>query len=210
MEIPEKPQYEQIAPIATNGLTLQSYEAGVQEYIIGTSLEVSEGVKVWIDAALGLLSPGARIIEIGSAFGRDAEYIERFGFEVERTDATQGFVDLLQKEGKLACKFNVLTDCFTSKYNLIFANAVFLHFTPQELQAVLEKIYAALGGAKVLAFSVKKGRGEEWTTAKIGHPRYFCYWTADNLESMLKQVGFQFIRVLEDGIFLQVIAQVEN
>lgn len=38
-----------------------------------------------------------RKLEIGSAFGRDAGYLERKGHSVECTDATQAFVDLLNK-----------------------------------------------------------------------------------------------------------------
>lgn len=198
---------EQAVGVSANTVTIQSYESSIQEYTSGTSAVVSGNFKVWIDTLLQNVNRGAEIIEIGSAFGRDAAYIESQGFKVERTDATEGFVHLLHQAGHLAHLFNVVIDDFTKKYDLIFANAVFLHFTPQELQSVLLKAYDALKDNGILAFSVKKGEGEEWTTAKLGQPRYFCYWDMDKMKSLLSSVGFDEVTILEDDKWLQIIAK---
>lgn len=192
---------------SSNDVTIQSYELGVKEYIAGTAPEVGVNFKAWIDAILGYLSSNARILEIGSAFGRDARYIESFGHTVERTDATKGFVALLQQMGYPARRFNVLIDDFTATYDLVFANAVFLHFTPQELQKTLDKIRVSLNNQGILAFSVKKGEGEQWTTAKLGQPRYFCFWTSDKIQSLLKLTGFELVSISEDEKFLQIVAK---
>ena len=204
---PVKPPYEQVETVSSNALTLQSYELGVQEYINGTAAEVSGTFKDWIDATLASLSSNAKIMEIGSGFGRDANYIESFGFTVERTDATEAFVTFLQSQGHSARRFNVLMDAFHAHYDLIFANAVFLHFTPQEMEKVLQKIHAALRDNGVLAFSVKKGEGEEWTNAKLGQPRYFCYWDQATLVPFLEKANFEVVTISEDNRFLQIISK---
>lgn len=206
-DTPVKPPYEQVETCSSNTLTLQSYELGVQEYINGTAAEVSGTFKDWIDATLASLPLNAEIMEIGSGFGRDANYIESFGFKVNRTDATEAFVTFLQNQGHSARRFNVLIDAFPAQYDLIFANAVFLHFTPQELEKALQKIHATLKGNGVLAFSVKKGEGEEWTDAKLGQPRYFCYWEQTILVSFLQKANFEVITISEDKRFLQIIAK---
>jgi SAM-dependent methyltransferase len=175
-------------------------------YISGTSPEVTR-FKTWLDRTLALLSKNARIFEIGSGFGRDARYIESKGFTVQRSDATKAFVHLLQQEGYSADLFNVLTEDFSATYDLIFANAVFLHFTPSEFQKVLDKIHASLSPNGILSFTVKQGIGEEWTSAKVGHPRYFCYWCIDALESLLESKGFTMIESAKDEKFLQIIAR---
>lgn len=190
-----------------NQVTLQSYATGIQEYVDGTPGEVTGNVKAWIDHTLALLPAQARIIEIGSAFGRDARYMEDQGFVVNRTDATEGFVKLLWKEGYSAQVFNILADPFDAAYDLIFANAVFLHFNPQELQSVLHKVHGALTDKGLLSFSVKHGEGKEWTTAKVGNPRYFCYWHADAMKTLLETTGFHVIEITEDQKFIQIIAQ---
>ena len=58
----------------TNNRTVESYNAHIQEYIDGTPHEVSGVVKDWLDGSLADVPKDARILEFGSAFGRDAEY----------------------------------------------------------------------------------------------------------------------------------------
>jgi predicted TPR repeat methyltransferase len=191
----------------SNQVTLDSYELGVEPYIANTATQVNGLFKEWIDTTLSLLPKAATILEIGSSFGRDARYIEAKGYSVERTDATKGFIQLLEKQGYSARQFNVLTQDFTSSYDLIFANAVFLHFTPAELETVLGKISEALLHNGLLAFSVKPGEGEEWTSAKIGHPRYFCYWRKEPLCALVKSKGFDLLSIGEDETFLRLTAK---
>jgi hypothetical protein len=64
----------------------------------------------------------AKIIEVGTAFGRDASYIENQGYKVERTDATEGFVDWLNQNGHPARVFNLISDDFDNNYDLVFAS----------------------------------------------------------------------------------------
>jgi 2-polyprenyl-3-methyl-5-hydroxy-6-metoxy-1,4-benzoquinol methylase len=202
IQAPISPQYEQVENLSSNHLTLQTYEQSVQEYIDGTPAEVSGATKEWIDWTLERLSSQATIIEIGSAFGRDANFIESQGFTVERTDATEAFVVFLQNQGHPVKQFNILTDAFHASYDLVFANAVFLHFPPSELETILKKVHATLKPDGLLAFSVKKGEGEEWSTAKVGKPRYFCYWTEDKMRYLLEKTHFQVVYFAEDERWL--------
>lgn len=190
---------------SSNAITLQSYESHINEYIEGTPSVVSGIPKDWIDATLSLLSKESTIIEIGSAFGRDACYMETHGFTVERTDATHNFVTLLQQQEYNAHNFNVLTDDFTKTYDLIFANAVFLHFTHSELESVIKKIHQALSPKGILAFSVKHGEGEAWSTEKLGSERYYCYWQLDSLKEFLSPY-FEITTSFMDERFLYIIA----
>lgn len=181
----------------SNQRTLQSYERRVQAYVDGVPQEVSGGVKNWIERALEGLPKDAKIIEIGSASGRDARYIEGRGFSVERTDATHGFVELLKQEGYEARDFNILTDSFESQYDLIFADAVLLHFSREELELALEKVRDALTPVGRFAFSLIQGRGETWSEGRLGAPRYFCYWTEPQIKEVLERLGFANITVRE-------------
>ncbi|MBA3604114.1 MAG: class I SAM-dependent methyltransferase [Parachlamydiaceae bacterium] len=193
--------------ISSNDLTLNAYALGINEYIVGSPSETNGIVQEWIDNFLKLLPTNANIVEIGSAHGRDAQYIESCGFSVERTDATLEFVTYLKNKGHAACSFNILTDDFKSSYDLIFANAVFLHFTPDELGKVLTKVHASLVDKGILAFSVKLGGGEEWTSVKLGNPRYFCYWTSEGIQSLLESSGFDVIFTSTDEKFVQITAR---
>lgn len=113
---------------SSNDITLHSYNSHVDEYQNGMTNQVSDCFKDWMDITMSLLTQDAKILEIGSAFGRDTRYFESSGFRVNRIDAAQGFVDLLNNNGYSAHIFNVLTDEFESTYDLIFANAKRLFF----------------------------------------------------------------------------------
>lgn len=194
-----------------NQKTIDAYNAHVQEYIDGTPQLLDGDVKAWINKALTFVKKGGTVLEIGSAFGRDAEYMETMGYKVHRTDATQSFVDLLKRQGHEAQLLNAITDDFGGLYAMVFANAVLLHFTPDETSKVLAKAHSSLDTEGVLAFTVKQGDGEEWTEAKLNAPRYFCYWQADDLRKIVSDTGFE-IEDLSQGTtknaqWLQVIAK---
>lgn len=181
----------------SNGETLQSYQDRVEDYVQGTAQAVTGAMKDWIDAALSGLAPEARIVELGSAFGRDAAYMAAQGFTVECTDAVPGFVERLRAGGFAARSFNALTDELDARYDLIVANAVLLHFNPAEFALVLAKMARALKPGGRFAFSLKRGHGESWSSEKIGAPRYFCYWQPERLEPHLRQAGFAVWTVAE-------------
>ncbi|MGH7195499.1 MAG: class I SAM-dependent methyltransferase [Candidatus Saccharimonadales bacterium] len=193
----------------TNNKTLATYEERTQKYIDGTAQEVTLDGRLWIDYSLAGLGADARILEIGSAFGRDADYIESQGFSVERTDATKSFVALLQSRGQAARELNLLTDKLGAGHDLILANAVLLHFSRPEASAVTHKIYDALKAGGRFAFTVKAGYGESWSYDKMDAPRFYCYWQPDQLEKLLYEANFQDNLIENDtsGKWLQVIAR---
>jgi SAM-dependent methyltransferase len=182
----------------TNDMTVQSYDAHVQEYIEGTPQSVEGFIQDWIDRVLVGLPHNSKILEIGSAFGRDADYIESQGYKVERTDVTPGFVQLLQTKGHEARQLNAITDDLGGGYDLIFADAVLLHFTRDETKRVISKVYDALSNNGRFAFSLKNGEGEEWSDAKLNAPRYFCYWTKETIQPLLEQAGFTRLQITDD------------
>lgn len=190
-----------------NSLTLQTYEIMCQEYFNESFGEVYGSYKLWIDKTLTFLPQEAQILEIGSATGRDASYMESHGFTVERTDATQGFIDLLQQRGFSACFFNILTDEFDTAYDLIFANRVFLHFTPEEMQDVFNKIHASLKRDGILSFSLIRGEGDEWITNDSVNSRYYCYWYPSTISPLLHNSGFTVLDIFEEENIMYVIAK---
>jgi SAM-dependent methyltransferase len=127
---------------------------------------------------------------LGSAFGRDAVYIASKGFEIECTDAAPGFVSYLKARGLNARQFNAIVDDLEDQYDLIFANAVMLHFNREEFSFVLQKLFRSLKCGGRFAFSLKRGEGEAWSSEKIGAPRFFCYWEQNDLVPLLGKTGF--------------------
>lgn len=184
-----------------NARTLAAYEAHAQRYREQTENLVSDGDRQLLLDLAGAAPPGV-VLEIGSAHGRDARALESLGRSVRRTDAARAFVDLLRADGHLADVLDVLTDQLVDDhhgpYAAVLANAVFLHFQPDELRGVLAKVLGALLPGGVLGFSVKVGEGSGWSTHKLGAPRFFQYWQPDPLRRLVERQGFTIVGVAVD------------
>jgi SAM-dependent methyltransferase len=198
-------------------ITIDTYNTHVQRYVDKTPGVVSGNVRTWVDASLGYLAADAEILEIGSASGRDADYIESKGYKVRRSDAAIGFVELLRNQGHSDTRLlNVLTDELGGPYDMVFADAVLLHFTVEEATIVLQKVRSSLKPAGIFSFRLKRGDGSEWSNEGLGAPRFFQYWQPDTLESLLRANEFDVLS-LEDRpstfntySWLQVIARPES
>jgi len=189
----------------TNETTLATYQENFDKYIAGTSPEVSGTQQRWIDRVLARVDKSAPILEVGAAFGRDAAYMQDAGYtDVTVTDAFDAAVDALKERGFAdAKKLNVLTDELEGEYGLIFASAVFLHFTEREFETVLGKLHSHLGARGLLAFTVKEGNGEEWSSAKMDAPRFFHYWREVSLENTVQKCGYKILEIATNEEFGQ-------
>lgn len=183
-----------------NDVTLKAYEAHAQLYLDAMNPSVDGPVKEWLDAITKELPKDADIIEFGSGTGRDARYLTDLGLHVQCTDASDSFRELLKKEGFDALKLNLLEDPIEGSYDVALANAVLLHFAPDETDKVLRKVHGALKDDGVFGFSVKEGEGEVWSEAKLGMPRYFHYWKEDGLREALQKAGYSSVTVLPGGL----------
>lgn len=194
-----------------NRQTIEAYEGHVQEYIDGTYQGVDGDMKIWMDTIAENVQPDSRILEIGSAFGRDAVYLQGMGFTVECTDGTQAFVDYLQEHGFAARKLDLIADPIEGQYDLVMANAVLLHFTPEQTREALRKVRSALTDNGLFAFTLKEGDGEEWSEAKLGTPRYFHYWRSDDIEAVIREAGYSDMTILKGAThnaeWLQILAR---
>lgn len=195
-----------------NNRTVESYSAHIQEYIDGTTHEVLGVVKDWLDDSLADVPKDARILEFGSAFGRDAEYIAALGYTVECTDATPAFVDLLQQKGFDAKVLNAITDELPQGLDFVLANAVLLHFNRDEAVLVIKKVFDSLNTNGKFAFTLIQGEGEGWSEKKLGAPRFFCYWTEPQIRDVLESTGFGDVEISGDkaaanATWLQIVAR---
>lgn len=195
-----------------NNRTVESYNAHIQEYIDGTPHEVLGVVKDWLDGSLADVPKDARILEFGSAFGRDAKYLAGLGYTVECTDATPAFVDLLQQKGFDAKVLNAITDELPQGLDFVLANAVLLHFNRDEAALVIKKVFDSLNTNGKFAFTLRQGEGEGWSEKKLGAPRFFCYWTEPQIRDVLESTGFGDVEISGDkaaanATWLQIVAR---
>lgn len=178
-----------------NQATLAAYNARIAEYVAGTPADIGPELATWINKALSRVPAGSVILEVGSGTGRDAAYIEARDFTIIRSDASEGFVAYLRAQGNTAILLDALTDDLGGPHNMVFADAVILHFTRAQAGEAFARIRRALRPGGVLACSLKQGDGEGWSSEKLGVPRYFCYWQPAPLSAALTRAGFRSIDI---------------
>lgn len=144
------------------------------------------GVSRHLSGFLDLLTPGARILELGCGGGRDSALMLSRGFDVEPTD---GVPEMARKaEQRIGRPVRVMRfdqlDAIGS-YDAVWANASLLHVPRPQLPAVLTLVSRALkpGG---LHFASYKGGGVEGRDCL---DRYFNYLSSDDLVEAYRRSG---------------------
>ncbi|WP_405060727.1 class I SAM-dependent methyltransferase [Kribbella sp. NBC_01505] len=167
-----------------NERTLATYEQAAEAFRESIPKEPNHEL---IDQLAELVPAGARVLELGSGTGRDAIELERRGYAVRRTDATEAFLEMMRTDGHDATRLEALADDFGGPYDAVFADAVFLHFKRSQLAGVL---YKAARAAPVLIFSTIEGSGEEWSNRYLDLPRHFVMWQEQPLRDLLTTTGW--------------------
>lgn len=192
-----------------NRRTIDTYNGGVQAYIDGTPHEASGNHRRWMDLAFSDVDTSAKVLEIGSAFGRDARYLMEKGYTPVLTDATPAFVEYLRQRGLDAGLLDIVQERPQEVFDVVFAAAVFLHFTEEDFEQALTHVRDALQAEGKFIFSLKQGEGEAWSAAKMGSDRYFHYWRRDDAAAKLGTHGLALIdeQSFDDGKWLYLTAR---
>lgn len=170
-----------------NEVTLAAYEQAAEKFRETIPHGPSETMDRWLDRIGEVLPAGASVLEIGSGTGEDAIELEARGYRVRRTDAARSFVEMIRADGFAADQLNAITDDLGGPYDLVFADAVFLHFDRAELTSVLRKARRA---AAHLAFTTREGVGGEWSNRFLDLPRRFNSWQEQPLRDLLTETGW--------------------
>jgi hypothetical protein len=78
------------------------------------------------------------------------------------------------------------------------------------LTKIIGDIYKMLPSGGVLSCSFKKWTGEEWTSDKLGAPRFFKYWHLEEISVLLTQAGFSLPiakRIHTNAQWIVIVAQ---
>ena len=75
----------------------------------------------------------------------------------------------------------------------VWAKASLLHLSRTDAQRALDEVRRVLRPAGLLFVSVKSGDGSEVETARYGLPRFFQYWSGEDLDGALVGAGFTVI-----------------
>ncbi len=180
-------------------VTIDTYRKNFDKYVEKTQSEVNGEFQVWMDSFLSYLpKPGSKILEIGSASGRDARYFKKKGYKVTCTDVIPQALEELSEDGFETAEFDFRDNPrqeWLGKFDGFFANAVLLHAEPDAFKNALVNAAAILKEGGIAAFSLKIGEGEEVSMDKMDAPRYFRYHTEEEIRDILSKLPFNIISI---------------
>lgn len=166
------------SPTAT---TLGYYAAHADDFARSTvNVEFSE-MQARFEA---LLSPGARILDLGCGSGRDTLRFLRDGYDVTPTDGSPELCAIAERLTGVPVRhqlFQELDD--VDAYDGVWACSSILHLPRPELADVLRRIARALHAGGVLYTSFKHGEDEG-----VRNGRYFTDFTEPTLRAFLAAV----------------------
>lgn len=154
--------------------TLEFYATNAADYVKHAADEPSSQLQ----AFAARLEPQAKILELGTGSGRDAEFLLKAGFDVTPTDASAELaIHAEQRLGRPVriMRFDMLND--VAQYDAVWASACLLHAPVSELTESLTRIHRSLKPGGLFVASFKAGSGE----GRDSFGRYYNYPSAVTL-----------------------------
>ena len=200
-----------------NKKTLDAYQLTASKYLANSiehdALDVEkakrkkEQLQSFIKQSFSSIPIGSKVLEIGSADGENAKYLQELGYDVTASDIADDFIEAIKSNGLEPIKFNVLEDEFLERYFGIFCWRVFVHFTKEDALKVIKKTYDALEKDGIFVFNAinreTKEVEEEWIDFPgeyhMGIDRYYNYYYQEDLDSLIAQTDYEILDFHKEG-----------
>lgn len=193
-------------------LTVDTYKKGFDKYKDLTRGDIYGDLEWWINEFLNHMPSGGNIFEIGSATGRDANFIKSKGYEILCTDIMEDALEDLRSRGFKAEYFDFREEPreeWLNYFDGVYANATLLHSSKKSFPDVIKRISKILRKGGILAFSLKTGDKEEVVNTKMDAPRLFSYFSEEEINYALSQAGIKIIDLsyLDKGEWTHVLGE---
>jgi SAM-dependent methyltransferase len=149
----------------------------------------------YLDAFVAELRPGARVLDLGAGPGIDTALLARRGFQAIGLDFSIGMLRSGRREfpGRRVQGDARRLPIAADRVDGVWAKASLLHLGRDEAGRALDEVRRILRAGGVLCLAVKAGSGAETETARYGLPRFFQYWSDDELDALLDAHGFRVV-----------------
>lgn len=201
-----------------NEKTLKVYDKFAKKYLKQTIVhnkkdpKKAEKKQKWIRdfcrEGFSSLPKKAKILEIGSADGKNAEMLTELGFRMTASDVAEDFLSEIRKNGLSPIKFNVLKDEFPEKFDGVFLWRVFVHFTKEDVRTALSRIFENLKVQGRVIFNVMNLDSKECSESgwvdfpgeyHLDAERFFHHFHEDELARLVQEIGFSVVEIRKNG-----------
>jgi ubiquinone/menaquinone biosynthesis C-methylase UbiE len=175
--------------------TIKFYDENVENYIRSTgNLQEKDRLMKFIS----YLPKGARILDLGCAFGRDCKFFAENGFETYGVDLS---TKMIEKANDYAGKarfyvMNALDLKFKNDYfDGVWCISTLLHIKKKDYPAALSEVRRILKKGGIFYLSIKEGSGERLVKDERygGAEKFYSYFTENEIKNMLIKSGFKVL-----------------
>lgn len=140
------------------------------------------------------LSSG-KILDIGSGPGRDGKILQSNGLEVICVDASQSMVELSAKRGLKSIVADFAELPFEDNhFDGVWAYTSLLHVPKKQMNQSIIELKRVLKPNGIFGLGMIEGDTEEYrVTSKVIEPRWFSFYNRNELETLLKENGFDIL-----------------
>jgi len=178
-------------------VTRDFYEDHAEEYA-RTTAEMFD--LEWLDKFASRMRPSGRILDVGSAGGRDSGWFVSHGFQVEGIDISPALIEIAKRTVPGAT-FSVM-DLANLQYppesfDGIWCSCVLLHVPRAEAPSVVASLATRLRPSGILYILVKEGNSEglEPDTRYGNSIKFSSYFEVNELHEMLEAAGLKIILI---------------
>ena len=134
---------------------------------------------------LDMLEEGDTILDLGCGSGRDSLVFYEKGYDVTPLDASEEMCKLAEIHTGLEVLQMYYEDmAFEDVFDGVWGCGALIHVPEKELDEILERIIDAMCQGGVLYLSFREGDFEGFQGK-----RYYCDYTAERLERILRETG---------------------
>lgn len=137
--------------------------------------------------------PKGRVLDVGSGPGRDALLLQKKGLDVVCLDASQAMVEIAKEKGLEAVQGDFLELPFEDEaFDGVWAYTSLLHVPKAMGEKAVQEIRRVLKPNGVFGLGLIEGTTEEYRESSgVNMPRFFAYYTKEELEQLLGKFGFR-------------------
>jgi ubiquinone/menaquinone biosynthesis C-methylase UbiE len=135
------------------------------------------------------------VLDVGSGPGRDGLLLREHGIDVSCLDASAEMVRLCRDRGLTAVEGDLLALPFSDgMFDGVWAYTSLLHIRKKAMYTALQEIARVLKKGGVLGLGMIEGDQELYRESSgVGLPRWFAFYTENELETLLKESGFEIL-----------------
>jgi SAM-dependent methyltransferase len=146
------------------------------------------------------LIPSGRVLDIGCGTGRDASLFQPNGYDYVGIDISSGMIAEARKlfpEAEFKEMDLSKLEFPNESFDGIWSFAAYLHLPKDEINKAIEEANRVLKLGGIGFISIKKGSFEKYL-GDDEKKRYWSFWGKNQFAQILKDNGFEIVKVWED------------